>query len=266
MLLAAASVASESAATAAAKRFCARMGISSPSPLTARRKESARNGSIRWDVSGGNKIFSVDDASMEVILYVDADQEAACRMRASGELPGVYRNQSAAVAVAQGILQILSPGHSMRLHSFKADGGTSYHPNLPRRNAVTVILRESDENGGIHPVGNFLEVVLNGSTGKIVSVNIQRHWTYEPREIVLTAEQAKSAARSILAGVELALISNDPTVTSHYLIPVSGFGCTIASAYQRMKRARYAYCVRFEKVIVFVDAQDGKSLGGIRKS
>lgn len=152
----------------------------------------------------------------------------------------------------------------MIIDKFVADGENSRFPTLPRRNAVTIVMRESDGEGGRHAVGNLFEVTFNGVNGRIIALNIQRDWVYEPKVQVLSVQQAIQKAKDILEDYNPQLISQSPRVHRQYMVPMPGFGCSIAAQYQREKRARYAYCVTFQKVVLFIDAEDGKSLGGFR--
>ena len=75
---------------------------------------------------------------------------------------------------------------------------------------------------------------------------------------------AKDKAKSLLRALDSSLVSDARSVSLKFVHAKAGFGCANSESLRAAKTVRLAYVVSMEKCVVFIDAQNGGSLGGKR--
>lgn len=195
-----------------------------------------------------------------VCFYVDAKSGSVGTYLAS-KLPDAYISvpvsEDGAKLKAKAIRDRLGrnswPINSCSLRSSRV-GGQSF----------SIDFFETVEGESARPFGNHITISIHKESGFVLQVSKETEVKYYPRSVRITPEQARTMAESLIAQYEPLATSEFIRIYKLYTIGRPNLGCVVNEEDMRNKKLRYAYGVQYEKIVVFIDAETGKSFGGVR--
>jgi hypothetical protein len=205
----------------------------------------------QWTVTSGKSMFVVDDKTGEVVEFSDLSIPTYAPFT-----PADFRHQPERLwKIGDKVRDRIG---SVDLVHWRIDFGDMRKKSDSTERAVLhyqVKPHGFDSNG----MGNFLVVTVDKIDYSIVHFAIRSGWTYDDANIVISEATAIKIAGQLC---------NEPTSNAFanlsYVEPNEAFGSVKGPVFQNQKHSRLSYRVFFAVHGVYVDAETGECLGGVK--
>jgi hypothetical protein len=204
-------------------------------------------------------LYAVEEARILSLTNTKRETEIARRIgRTGGKF---YVSEEEAWRKAEVFAQKVWQGPALKRVRMSAQSDLSAN-QVPSSNAARVRFEMFDTPPGTQLLGvNGIRIALDIQDGELLSLSMTTGWSYGPPTATFSEAEARTLAVQTMATKRSVTAEDIGSVERAYVNPTTTFGA-IRDPGLPAKQLRYAFVFNFGKDAVWVDANNGRLLGG----